>query len=232
MIKYELNKRGEVTKNGHTMFIKDIVTDLNRGAYLEDRMKDLDNIDEPRMTVDEAKVMDVDKLIKHAHFGHAKANIKSSKSKFDNHILGFVGWSMIWVCVLTLTHGLELPTCRLVISILLLSIYVFDIIVVELWYKKNIIPKLLKKQDEALDASKAKREKEIYGDHQRDLERLELLDDKLRDVKMSQGSYYKDEYINTPHGLSYPMGNVIPSHLVVSWEEEREQLLKKLYKEE
>lgn len=34
MIKYEL-KNGNVLKDGHTMFLQDVVTDLNRGAFLE-----------------------------------------------------------------------------------------------------------------------------------------------------------------------------------------------------
>ena len=35
MIEYKL-KGEKITKNGHTMFLEDIVSDLNRGAYLED----------------------------------------------------------------------------------------------------------------------------------------------------------------------------------------------------
>lgn len=34
MIKYEL-KNGNVLKDGHTMFLQDVVSDLNRGAFLE-----------------------------------------------------------------------------------------------------------------------------------------------------------------------------------------------------
>lgn len=35
MSKYKINKRGDITKDGHTMFKEDIVRDLNRLAFLE-----------------------------------------------------------------------------------------------------------------------------------------------------------------------------------------------------
>jgi len=35
MVKYDL-KNGEILKDGHTMFLQDVVKDLNRKAYLED----------------------------------------------------------------------------------------------------------------------------------------------------------------------------------------------------
>ena len=35
MIKYTLNKNGAILKDGHTMFPFDIVSDLNRKAFLE-----------------------------------------------------------------------------------------------------------------------------------------------------------------------------------------------------
>lgn len=36
MVKYKLKQDGTITKDGHTMFKQDIVTDLNRIAFLEE----------------------------------------------------------------------------------------------------------------------------------------------------------------------------------------------------
>ena len=38
MVKYEL-KKGDILKDGHTMFLQDVVKDLNRGAFLESELK-------------------------------------------------------------------------------------------------------------------------------------------------------------------------------------------------
>lgn len=39
MIKYTQNGRGEILKDGHTMFKFDILTDLNRKAFLEEKLE-------------------------------------------------------------------------------------------------------------------------------------------------------------------------------------------------
>lgn len=38
---YEISKQGTITKDGHTMFGEDIVSDLNRKSYLETENKSL-----------------------------------------------------------------------------------------------------------------------------------------------------------------------------------------------
>lgn len=39
MVKYTLNHKGQILKDGHTMFVFDILSDLKRKAFLEEERK-------------------------------------------------------------------------------------------------------------------------------------------------------------------------------------------------
>jgi len=47
--KYSLSKKQDILKNGHTMFLKDVVKDLERKSYLEEKIKGLHTDDDVKM---------------------------------------------------------------------------------------------------------------------------------------------------------------------------------------
>ena len=83
MIKYEENKHG-ISKDGHTMFDQDIVMELNRKAYLEDRVLLLERACGLQKVTVVSKPALLDSLLSYDDWEHEKDKLYEFVGKYAN----------------------------------------------------------------------------------------------------------------------------------------------------